>query len=132
MDEVSIPFEKLVIDTCGPYPTSHAGNKYLLTFVHIYSGWPEYYAIPDKGRHQKMHQGPSQPFSTYCQLGDINLPPFTIAWLWRATTHTVTLLHYHIEIIILPFQIDMSLSRGHVYLTNGSRGHYPTRLPALK
>ena len=48
MDEVSIPFEKLAIDTCGPYPTSHAGNKYLLTFVDMYSGWPEFYAIPDK------------------------------------------------------------------------------------
>ena len=45
MDEVSIPFEKLAIDTCGPYPTSHAGNKYLLTFVDMYS---EFYAIPDK------------------------------------------------------------------------------------
>ena len=48
MDDVSIPFEKLAIDTCGPYTTSHAGNKYLLTFVDMYSGWPEFYAIPDK------------------------------------------------------------------------------------
>ena len=45
---VSIQFEKLAIDTCGPCPTSHAGNKYLLTFVDMYSGWPEFYAIPDK------------------------------------------------------------------------------------
>ena len=48
MNEVSIPFEKLAIDTCGPYPTTHAGNKYLLTFVDMYSGWPEFYAIPDR------------------------------------------------------------------------------------
>ena len=26
----------------------------------------------------KIHQGPSQPFSPYCQLGYINLPPFTL------------------------------------------------------
>ena len=44
----TIPFEKLAIDTCGSYPTSHVENKYLLTFLDIYSGWPELYAIPDK------------------------------------------------------------------------------------
>ena len=26
----------------------------------------------------KIHQGPSQPFSHYCQLGYIILPPFTL------------------------------------------------------
>ena len=48
MDEVSRPFQKLAIDFCGPFPTSHQGNKYLLTFCDQYSGWPEFFAVPDK------------------------------------------------------------------------------------
>jgi hypothetical protein len=48
MDQVNFPFEKVGIDTCGMYPTSYSGNKYMLTIVDLYSGWPEFYAIPDK------------------------------------------------------------------------------------
>ena len=80
----------------------------------------------------KIHQGLSQPFSFYCQLGYINLLPLLWLRLWRATTHTITFLPYHNEIILLPFQRGMSLLRGHVYLTNSNRGHYPTRCPTLK
>ena len=29
--------------------------------------------------HVKIHQGPLQPFSFYCQLGHFNLPPITLA-----------------------------------------------------
>ena len=32
-----------------------------------------------KGGDVKIHQGPSQPFSSYCKLGYINLPHFTLA-----------------------------------------------------
>ena len=48
MDEVNMPFQKLAIDTCGPYPTSHKGNRYLLTCIDMYSGWPEFFPVPDK------------------------------------------------------------------------------------
>ena len=48
MDKVTYPFQKVGIDTCGPYPTTLQGNRYILTIVDIYSGWPEAFAIPDK------------------------------------------------------------------------------------
>ena len=47
--------EKMAMDTCGPYPTSHAGNKYLLTFMDMYSGWPEFYPVPDKSAQTVAH-----------------------------------------------------------------------------
>ena len=43
-----MPFQKLAVDTCGPYPISQAGNKYLITFVDICSGWTEFFPVPDK------------------------------------------------------------------------------------
>ena len=48
MDEVKMPFQKLAVDLCGPYPTSHRGNKYLLTFCDLFSGWPDFFPVPDK------------------------------------------------------------------------------------
>ena len=48
MDKVTYPFQKVGIDTCGPYPATLQGNRYILTIVDIYSGWPEAFAIPDK------------------------------------------------------------------------------------
>ena len=44
----SAPIEIIGIDTCGPFPVSDAGNKYVCTIVDHFSGWPEAYAIPDK------------------------------------------------------------------------------------
>ena len=42
------PFAKVSLDLSGPYPTSLAGNKYIVSFVDWYSGWPEAFAVPDK------------------------------------------------------------------------------------
>ena len=42
------PMEIVGIDTCGPFPISENGNKYVCTIVDHFSGWPEAYAIPDK------------------------------------------------------------------------------------
>ena len=44
----SAPMEIVGIDTCGPFPVSDDGNKYVCTIVDHFSGWPEAYAIPDK------------------------------------------------------------------------------------
>ena len=44
----SSPMEIVGIDTCGPFPVSATGNKYVCTIVDHFSGWPEAYAIPDK------------------------------------------------------------------------------------
>ena len=42
------PFEIVGIDTCGPFPSSAKGNKYIVTVVDHFSSWPEAYAVPDK------------------------------------------------------------------------------------
>ena len=42
------PFEIVGIDTCGPFPSSTKGNKYIVTLVDHFSSWPEAYAVPDK------------------------------------------------------------------------------------
>ena len=44
----SAPMEIIGIDTCGPFPVSGNGNKYVCTIVDHFSGWPEAWAIPDK------------------------------------------------------------------------------------
>ena len=65
----------------------------------------------------------------------IILPPLTqgkaVVGHERVMTHTVILVCYHTEINQQPFQRSMSLSRGNIYLTNMTRGHYPTRPPPL-
>ena len=48
MEEITFPFQKVAVDTCGPYPESVTGYKYLLTLVDVYSGWPEFYPLKDK------------------------------------------------------------------------------------
>ena len=42
------PFEMIGIDTCGPYVESFSGNRYIVTIVDHYSGWPEAFACKDK------------------------------------------------------------------------------------
>ena len=47
-DAPPYPFAKVSMDISGPYPTSLSGNKYILSVVDHYSGWPEAFALPDK------------------------------------------------------------------------------------
>ncbi len=42
------PFQICGIDTCGPYPDSESGNRYIITIVDHFSGWPEAYPVPNK------------------------------------------------------------------------------------
>ena len=42
------PFEMVGIDTCGLFPESLQGNKYIVTIVYHFSSWPEACAVPDK------------------------------------------------------------------------------------
>ncbi|CAC5398015.1 unnamed protein product [Mytilus coruscus] len=42
------PIAKVAVDLSGPYPTSLSGNKYIISFVDIYSGYPECFPVPDK------------------------------------------------------------------------------------
>lgn len=48
------PFAKIGLDLSGPYPTSLSGNKYI-GFIDLYSGWPEAFAVPDKGADNIAH-----------------------------------------------------------------------------
>ncbi len=48
MDLPMGPMRKLGIDTCGPYNLTPLGNRYIVTFVDLYSGWPEAYAVARK------------------------------------------------------------------------------------
>ena len=51
MQEMPIPefpFDIIGIDTCGPFPESAQGKKYVVTVVDHFSSWPEAYATKDK------------------------------------------------------------------------------------
>ena len=49
------PFAKIGLDLSGPYPESLSGNKYIISFVDLYSGWPEAFAVPDKSAGNVVH-----------------------------------------------------------------------------
>ena len=49
------PFAKLGLDVSGPYPTTLSGNKYIISLVDWYSGWPEAFAVPDKSAETVVH-----------------------------------------------------------------------------
>ena len=42
------PMAKLSLDHSGPHPNTLSGNKYIITFVDLLSGWSEAFAAPDK------------------------------------------------------------------------------------
>lgn len=54
-DAPPYPFAKVSMDISGPYPTSLSGNKYILSVVDHYSGWPEAFALPDKSAESVAH-----------------------------------------------------------------------------
>ena len=49
------PFAKIGLDLSGPYPTTLSGNRYIVTFVDLYSGWPEAFCVPDKAADNIVH-----------------------------------------------------------------------------
>jgi len=42
------PFEMISIDTCGPFPESYEGNRYIINVIDLFSGWPESFATKSK------------------------------------------------------------------------------------
>ena len=54
-DAPPFPFAKLGLDISGPYPTTLSGNKYIISFVDWYSGWPEAFPVPDKSTETVAH-----------------------------------------------------------------------------
>ncbi|KAK3097609.1 hypothetical protein FSP39_011373 [Pinctada imbricata] len=49
------PFAKIGLDLSGPYPTTFSGNKYIVSFIDVYSGWPEAFPVPDKSADRIVH-----------------------------------------------------------------------------
>ena len=49
------PFAKIGLDLSGPYPTTLSGNRYIVSFVDLYSGWPEAFPVPDKSADRIVH-----------------------------------------------------------------------------
>ena len=42
------PFGKLGLDISGSYPKTLSGNRYTISFIEWYSGWPKAFSVPDK------------------------------------------------------------------------------------
>jgi hypothetical protein len=55
-DFAPYPFAKISMDISGPYPKSLSGNKYILSIVDHYSGWPEAFPLPDKSAENIAHR----------------------------------------------------------------------------
>ena len=58
VQETDIPlyqFAKIGLDLSGPYPQTLSGNKYIISFIDLYSGWPEAFAVPDKSAENIAH-----------------------------------------------------------------------------
>ena len=56
--ETDIPpyaFATVGLDLSGPYPKTLSGNKYIVTFICLYSGFPEAFAVPDKSAENIVH-----------------------------------------------------------------------------
>ena len=49
------PFAKMALDLSGPYPTTISGNRYIVSFIDIYTGWPEAFSVPDKAADRIVH-----------------------------------------------------------------------------
>ena len=51
MQECNFPlffFGKLALDIFWPYPRTHSSNRYIVTFIDMYSGWYEAFTVPNK------------------------------------------------------------------------------------
>jgi len=49
------PFAKIALDLSGPYPTTLSGNKYIIGFICLYSGFPEIFACDSKEADNVCH-----------------------------------------------------------------------------
>ena len=49
------PFAKIALDLSGPFPTTLSGNRYIVTFIDLFSGWPEAFAVPNKDSSNICH-----------------------------------------------------------------------------
>ncbi|CAC5408706.1 unnamed protein product [Mytilus coruscus] len=49
------PFCHVGVDLSGPYPTTMSGNRYIIGFIDLYSGWPEAFSVATKSTDNVAH-----------------------------------------------------------------------------
>ena len=96
------PFAKIRLDLSGSYPTSLSGNKYIIGFIDLFSGWPEAFAVPDKCAENKAHLIIEEIFPRFgCPLeiisdnGSENVNKIVRETLESLNIHHVTTSFYH-------------------------------------
>lgn len=63
------PWAKIAVDLSGPYPTSLSGNRYIVGFIDIYSGYPEAFPVKNKTAENVAHLIIEEIFPRYgCPL----------------------------------------------------------------
>ena len=105
VQEMDIPpfaWAKCAIDTSGPYPTSLSGNKYIVSFIDLFSGYPEAFACPDKSAQTITNLIIDEIFPRYsCPLeilsdnGSENVNSVVKETLAFMNIHHVTTSFYH-------------------------------------
>jgi len=55
MDIQPYPFANIGLDLLGPHPTLLSGIRYIVSFIDLYSGWPETFPIADKSADNIVH-----------------------------------------------------------------------------
>ena len=93
---------KCAIDVSGPYPTSLSGNKYIVSFIDLFSGYPQAFACPDKSAQTIAHLIIDEIFVRYsCPLeilsdnGSENINQIVKETLAELNIHHVTMSFYH-------------------------------------
>ena len=93
---------KCAVDVSRPYPTSLSGNKYIVSFIDLFSGYPEAFACPDKSAQTIAHLIIDEIFVRYsCPLeilsdnGSENINQTVKEILAELNIHHLTTSFYH-------------------------------------
>ena len=101
-DVPPFPFAKIAVDICGPYPQTTSGNQYIVTFIDIYSGWPECFPVPNKKAETVSHLLMEEVFPRFgaplqivSDNGKENINYIMRKTLEELNVHHVTTSYYH-------------------------------------
>lgn len=105
LQETDIPpyaFAKIGLNLSGPYPTSLSSNRYIISFIDLYSGYPEAFPVPDKGADNIAHLLIDEIFPRYgapleiiTDNGSENINRVVRETLQALNIHHVTTSFYH-------------------------------------
>ena len=102
MDIPPYPWAKCAVDVSGPYPTSLSGNKYIISFIDLFSGFPEAFPTPDKSAQTMAHLiideiflRYSAPLEILSDNGSENINHVIKETLKELNVHHVTCSYYH-------------------------------------